>query len=321
MQASTYKYTEEDLRMIQIAESILKQQEVELSTKLSYFLLEMTNQESLLDRDNSAYLFRDAAIKLKNKDISASYHLMSLAHRLKPQGSFIKKKVNTLEQLIRVAEQGICKLGGLDMEFGENPPPVLLNALFSGSYEQNEVSLLKQFLGEGEVVLELGAGIGYMGVTALKSGLCQRYVAYEANPDLIPIIKNNMRRNNAFFELKNAILLNDKVLQPFYVTPAFWASSIKKPIDGAYKKILIQAQNKNEVIQSIAPTMLIIDIEGGEADFFEGLYLDSVQKIILEIHPMVLSDDSLSTIYSFLLREGFVLNFKSSFKNVLYWYR
>lgn len=208
------------------------------------------------------------------------------------------------------------------MEFGEIRSLELLKALAIGSYEKDEAYLLKQFLEEGEIVLELGNfGIGYMGSIAIKSGLCKRYIAYEANPDLIPIIKNNMARNNTFFELKNEILLNKKVKQTFYVTPDFWASSLIKPTNDNYHKVTIQAQDKNEIIQSIEPTMLIIDIEGGESDFFENLCIDSLKKIIIEIHPYVLSDNSLCRIYTFLLGEGFVLNFKESFKNVLYWYR
>jgi len=319
MRLLKYKYTEADLALIQSAGESLKQKSVELSKKLLSFPLKMTNHQS--SSKDFVVLFRDAAIELEVIDMIISYRLMSLAHRLKPNGSFIKKKLNELVLLSMVAEQGICNLGGLNMEFGPTPSFRLLKALSTGSYEKSEVSLLKQFLVEGEIVLELGAGIGYMGSTAIKSGLCKRYIAYEANPNLIPIIKSNMARNNTFFEINNKILLNEKVKQPFYIVDDFWASSLIKPTDDHYQQVSIQAQDKNEIIKLIAPTMLVIDIEGGEADFFKDLHMGSIKKIILEIHPNVLSDNSLCAIYTFLLGEGFILNFKSSLKNVLYWYR
>jgi predicted transcriptional regulator len=107
----------------------------------------------------------------------------------------------------------------------------------------------------------------------------------------------------------------------FYITPAFWASSLVKPASGEYSKVTVPALDKNEVINSIKPTALIVDIEGGEIEFFQDLDLTSVNKIILEIHPLVVSDQDLSVLYKSLLNLGFNLDFKTSTKVVNYWYR
>ena len=68
----------------------------------------------------------------------------------------------------------------------------------------------------------------------------------------------------------------------FYVTPAFWASSLIKPEEGEFECVKVQGVNKHDVLREIKPTALVVDIEGGEASFFEGLDLGSVNKIIME---------------------------------------
>jgi FkbM family methyltransferase len=312
-------YSDYEIKHIKDAEEILRITNSWFSNELRLLLnsdvLSREDQESFID------LLRDSAVELERIDLKLSYELMSLARRKRPNGTFIVKKHQYLHELLEASTSGKCDLNGLQMEFGVNPPYELLKALVSGQYEQNEVNLLKLFLERDEIVLEVGAGIGYMGISASISGLCKSYTAFEANPSLIPFIIKNMETNNVTFDVTNAVLLDHDNIVPFFVTPAFWASSLIEPFEDDYVKFEIKAKNKNCVIKSLKPTMLIVDIEGGEWGFFDALDVTSVQKIILEIHPAVLSDKQLNEIYSFLIGEGFILNFKVSKNNVLYWYK
>jgi FkbM family methyltransferase len=264
---------------------------------------------------------RDVALAYEADDLILAKKFMELAHSYRNTGLFIKQKLKEYNLFYDVLDKGSVVIDGAEFVFGDTPPYALLKALANGSYERDEARLLKEFISESDTVLELGSGIGFMGVLAQKYIKCREYVAFEANPNLIAVIKKNMQQNEVSFDIRNAVLMNESGKVNFYITPAFWASSLIKPVSGQYVLASIPAVDKNEVINEIKPTALVIDIEGGEVEFFKGLNLSTVNKIVLEMHPQVLEDVQLSELYETLLAEGFILNFKESFKNVNYWYR
>lgn len=264
---------------------------------------------------------RDAALEQENSDLLRARQLMSLALAIRPTGPLLQRKTREYERLLQVSRAGVTEINGLELAFGENPPVSLLRALANGNYEQHEAKLLLQFIGPEDRVLELGAGIGYMGVLAMTHCKPLSYTAYEANPALLPFISRNMERNGVRFEARNALLANAEGHRDFYVTPAFWASSLLQPDSGPYEQVSVPSVSKNAVMAELRPTALVVDIEGGEAEFFTGLELTSVNKIMMEIHPAVLDDATLSALYRQLLQEGFKLHFAASSKVVLYWYR
>ncbi|WP_319781516.1 FkbM family methyltransferase [Oceanisphaera sp. IT1-181] len=271
--------------------------------------------------DHIANTCRDIALSLEASDLYCAQQLMSLALAIRPSGPLLQKKTHEYAKLLQVFESGSTECNGIKLAFGENLPLPLLKALANGSYEQHEAKLLMQFIGPEDRVLELGAGIGYMGSLAMTYCKPLTYTAYEANPALLPLIMSNMERNRVQFEARNTLLADTKASRDFYVTPAFWASSLLEPDSEPYQKVTVAAVDKNVVMDELKPTALVVDIEGGEAEFFAGLDLTTVNKIIIEIHPAVLDDATLSTLYASLLNKGFKLNFSASSKVVLYWYR
>ncbi|CED70300.1 putative uncharacterized protein [Aliivibrio wodanis] len=59
-----------------------------------------TNELFLKVGDKEINLFRDAAVLVKEFDISIAYGLMKIANNLRPTGPFIKEKLNEYEKLI-----------------------------------------------------------------------------------------------------------------------------------------------------------------------------------------------------------------------------
>jgi FkbM family methyltransferase len=285
------------------------------------FVIGADGLDLILGFNTLADLCRDMALVFESMDLYLANDCMQQAAQYRQSGPFIQKKLKDYQQLIEVLNSGKTVIQNLNFSFGEKPPFELLKALAEGYYEKDEVRLLKAFLQPEDIVLELGSGIGFMGCVAQTFIKCKQYVAFEANPSLIDIICQNMQQNNVLFDIRNAVLMDENHDVDFYITPAFWASSLIKPSSGEYSKVTVPALDKNEVINSIKPTALIVDIEGGEVEFFKALDLTSVRKIILEIHPLVLSDLDLSALYHSLFNLGFNLDFKESTKVVNYWYR
>jgi len=261
---------------------------------------------------------RDTAVALEQVDLDRAYTLMKFALYLRPNAPFPRERIELYENMRDVIASGCAEISGVTLSIDENVSQLIVRTLVTGNYENHELMLAKSNVCAQDTVLELGSGIGYL-ANAI-SPLCRKYIAYEANPNLIPLIKSSRERNNTTFEIRNGIVLNKAGEVSFYITPDFWASSLVKP-EGEYTTVPIKSFNKNDVVSEIQPTVLIVDIEGGEYQFFKNLQCESVRKIVLEIHPDVLSDDELHETYQFLFDQGFKQDFKQSSKTVLYWYR
>ena len=79
-------------------------------------------------------------------------------------------------------------------------PADVVRRIYKVGYEQGEVALLKETLRRGDRVLDLGAGVG---MSAILSAKCtgEKVYAVEANPALIPVIKENAKLNKIEIEL------------------------------------------------------------------------------------------------------------------------
>ncbi len=87
------------------------------------------------------------------------------------------------------------------------PPPRRRKALRLGQYEDRETQAVIATVKPDDVVVELGAGMGYMSTLMAKNLNVAQVHAYEANPDMVPYIQAVYDENgveNA--QVHNAIL-------------------------------------------------------------------------------------------------------------------
>lgn len=198
--------------------------------------------------------------------------------------------------------------------------PPIRKDIFFGGYEAKEAGLVEKFIQPDDVVFEVGAGIGFL------SSLCAKVVgndkvhAYEANPQLLPIIEQVHRRNGVAPKVYNVLLGKGPGERTFWLEPDYWASSLIQGSPQA-KPIQIPQIDLNAELARIQPTFLIVDIEGGEYEFFQGIDLTPVQKICIEVHPHVLGNDRVCEILSWLFEQGFSLEVGHMRKFVFYLYR
>ena len=134
-----------------------------------------------------------------------------------------------------------------------------------GDYEGREARMVKMFLESEDRVMELGAGIGYIGLLCARRLGPGRVHSFEANPMMEPIIRGNYALNEgASPDLTIGLLSEELGEAEFYVPEMFWAASTN-PISGA-RKISTPKISLNERIQTLQTSFLIMDIEGGEID-------------------------------------------------------
>jgi FkbM family methyltransferase len=195
---------------------------------------------------------------------------------------------------------------------------------YKNKYEVEEVSILKNKLRSSDRIIEIGAGVGFLSAFCCKfSDIDPNNInVYEANPDLIKIIKSNYKLNklNKTPIVHNCILSNKFGKVDFYCEENFWSSSTIKR-NKLSKKISIESIDVNYEINRINPNFLIMDIEGGEKDLIEIIDLKPFNKIIIELHPHVIGMEKCTAVLQTIINSGFTLDIKESMKNVCYFYK
>ena len=105
---------------------------------------------------------------------------------------------------------------------------------------------------------------------------------------------------------------------PFYLHRHFWASSLtpfkSKNLRGVVEVPVVALR---EVLQTHAPTLLVVDIEGGEADLLDGAALDGVRKVYMELHPKVMGQAGVKLVFDRLSAQGFVYDLEHSMGGVV----
>ena len=187
---------------------------------------------------------------------------------------------------------------------------VIRFALRFGFYETKEAQQLDNFIEDGEVVLELGTGIGFVSTVIARNPRVRKLVSYEANPSLMPFIRRlageNLGSAISKVEFRNAVLFNSPSDSHtnFYVSKHFWGSSLA-PIRNPVAVERVRVDDFATVVQGLRPTLIVADIEGGELPLFRDADLTGVDKIYLEVHPMRLGPAGLRELYANFARKGF----------------
>jgi FkbM family methyltransferase len=168
-------------------------------------------------------------------------------------------------------------------------PPVsksVRKALLQNEYETAELYLVRHLVRPGNTVLDLGSGLGLTSIAAAKASGTGRVVGYEADPAIAPLAEKNVRRNGVQVEIRNKAIAREKGVCEFYVHRSFPASSLL-PLKGS-KKIRMEADAFQDVVDEIQPQVIVCDMEGIEKEVFAGANLSSVHRLIVEVHPQII---------------------------------
>ena len=185
--------------------------------------------------------------------------------------------------------------------------PKMVEAIRSGWYEGAESREIARIVQPGERIVELGAGIGFIATTAMKTGQVKAYAAYEANPRLIPLIEANAGLNGVAFEVHNAVVdpKADGGTVPFYLRRDFWSSSLSPTPGGYVEEVAVPRVAFDAVRERYRPTMLIVDIEGAETQLLRGIALTGIKKIYVELHQNLIGRVGMKNVFDFLSSKDF----------------
>lgn len=204
----------------------------------------------------------------------------------------------------------IRQLEGVIIPTSEVISPIIRKAILSGDYEFGEITLLKKYLSSQDIVMEIGGGLGFLSAYCAKKIGSDRVFTYEANPALEDVIQVLHAKNQVTPKVEISMVLNTdnpEKLEKFYVTQDFWSSSPIFPIHEPLDQVLdIPIKSFKQELSIKQPTFLVVDIEGGEYDLFQQATLDTVRKLIIEVHA-VLGKEKQLILKNILTNLGFQL--------------
>lgn len=199
----------------------------------------------------------------------------------------------------------------------------VVREVFSGEYN-------KLHIGSDDIVIDFGLNIGMFTTFALKKGAKKVY-SYEADEENFKFAKHNVALNcpdSSRYELNNlAVIGNDDSYREFSI-------NLKKN-KGAHSLlhkrgrdvVKVSCININKVFEKNNPTIVKMDIEGGEYECLKNLKsFGNIREFIMEFHHAHLNDikthDKYNEILNFL-RQHFKIvearvDTKGAWVNIIY---
>lgn len=208
-----------------------------------------------------------------------------------------------------------AEINGVKLSFGPHLSAKMCQQIVDGTYESAEITLLSALLEDGDRVLEVGAGLGYLSTFCAKKLGSESVLAVEANPSLEIPIRSNFSLNRVSPELRICVLAERAGEVDFFVEKDFWSSSLHRRSPGA-KRVSVTTQSAYDVVTEFRPSILVVDIEGGESSLFDQLELPGIRALVIEMHPHVIGIDEVNRVRRVIESKGFSRSAAGNRKNV-----
>ena len=185
-----------------------------------------------------------------------------------------------------------------------NPP--LKAALEGGRYEASLARAVTALLRPEDVYFELGAGVGFLSTLAARLVRDEaRIHVFEANPELIPVIKRTWRANGVAGNVYHCILgAGPREERDFHVSKAFWASSADISYPSS-KTIKVSQRDFLQQLHKKAASFLVVDIEGGERDILDKALSPLVRVVVAHYHARIVGQEMVESLWRHLEEQGF----------------
>ncbi|WP_306258242.1 FkbM family methyltransferase [Pararhizobium sp. IMCC21322] len=210
---------------------------------------------------------------------------------------------------------GRVNFDGIYLNVDNKMPQGLRRALWRADYESAERAIVKRALKPTDRVLEGGGGLGLVSMEIARIVGNENLLVYEASPSSHALLSKHVAANGFSFEIRNKALSDKEGSLQFFVHDnVLSSSSIAR---NETKEISIPCDDIRSIVNSFQPNVLVLDVEGAEVDTLKRAPLNSIDKIIVEIHPHLVGDAALTGLYQHLYQEGFVLNHDNCWQKVL----
>lgn len=197
--------------------------------------------------------------------------------------------------------------------------PRIASSLRRGLYETLEGDAVLRAIQPGDVVLELGGGLGFISTLIAKKSQAKHVHVYEANGELVDYIRRVHSANgieNA--TVHHAILGKRKGTKSLHVRGNVLASSTNETDgDGIVRTEIVDVVNASQQTKAIKPSVLVCDIEGGEAELLPDLDLSTLRAAVIELHPQWIGPEGVNAVFGAMMAAGLAYYPKLSTQKVV----
>jgi FkbM family methyltransferase len=209
---------------------------------------------------------------------------------------------------------------GVKVPIGPHVTTPVWEYLRAGGYEALEARVITERLRRDDVVVEVGGGLGF------TSALCAQRInpadvhVYEADPSMQRAIEELYHLNGLAPDLHMYALGPSDGTMVLHVTEHFWESSSIQPNAPVKATVTVPVRSFEREMAGYArrPNFLIIDIEGGEFDFFREVSLTGIDKILCEVHYELLGSEKVRDLEGRFRGKGFIRD--ESMSTAAVWY-
>ncbi len=183
--------------------------------------------------------------------------------------------------------------------------PAIKHAIESGYFEAEEAAQLPHIIEPEDIVLDIGAGIGF--ISTLIARRAERVISVEANPDLLPFMATLHQLNGVENATRLNVVLGDAEtgLSTFYQRNDFWMGSLSKGPNPYKTTIKVPNMALNTLLKKEKVTLIVCDIEGAETILFRNADLAGVDRIYLELHDHITGLSGIASVFEAMATKGF----------------
>lgn len=176
--------------------------------------------------------------------------------------------------------------------------------LLKNGWEVDEAEIILNFVKKTDVVLEVGACIGFISNLVAKIVDSENLVVVEANPEAIPLLQRNMFLNGNEFRIINGLVTKGSKGKIYISKSKLSSKTNMKNYDKCYD---VERLDIEELLAETKANFLVMDIEGEEYDVLNGLNCEHLDKILVEFHGIKNNHDSYINIIRNIEVSGLIL--------------
>ncbi|MBG6174942.1 FkbM family methyltransferase [Labrenzia sp. EL_208] len=183
-------------------------------------------------------------------------------------------------------------------------PKGIRKLLLEKNYESQEVELVHEAITKEDSVLEIGAGIGFVGIACAKICGSDEILSYEPNPKMKSVIEANYALNGMRPNLRSKVVATEIGELEFFFSESVLSSSLVDRQQGEPTRV--EADAISGVVEEFRPSAIVMDAEGAEIELLRSCDLGEVGTIVVELHPHIVGATAIEELRAYLLEQGFV---------------
>lgn len=175
----------------------------------------------------------------------------------------------------------VVELDGVKVQLRPHFSLQLARELFAGTYAGVERQLVRNALEDGDMVMEVGSGIGVIATVCARRLGSDRVVAFEAHPAMVETARATFALNGVAPRLEHCVLgcvTGERTLHA--------GDMLGDTGPGRYaRKLRVPGGTLRDALRAHRPSFLIVDIGGAECQLIKDVIDLAIRKVLVAFHP------------------------------------